>query len=74
MQFMSDAEFLDLDTQGRILLQKKNLETINAQQDVLFVGMLDRFALWNPATFADKRIDQKDLASRIRQKMKAKTE
>ena len=73
MQFMSDAEFLDLDTQGRILLQKKNLETINAQQDVLFVGMLDRFALWNPATFADKRIDQKDLASRIRQKMKAKT-
>ena len=70
MQFMSDAEFLDMDNQGRILLQKKNLETIGAQQDVLFVGMLDRFALWNPINFGEKRLDQKDLANRIRQKMK----
>ena len=46
MQFMADAEFLEPDGQGRILLQKKNLETIGAQNDVLFVGMLNRFALW----------------------------
>lgn len=70
MQFMSDAEFLDMDNQGRILLQKKNLETIGVQQDVLFVGMLDRFALWNPNTFAAKRIDQRELSDRIRTKMK----
>ena len=38
MQFMADAEYLELDGQGRILLQKKNLETIGAQNDVLFVG------------------------------------
>lgn len=73
MQFMSDAEFLDMDNQGRILLQKKNLETIGVQQDVLFVGMLDRFALWNPNTFAAKRIDQRELSDRIRTKMR-KTE
>ena len=70
MQFMSDAEFLDMDNQGRILLQKKNLEAIGVQQDVLFVGMLDRFALWSPEKFAEKRLDGKDLASRIRRKMK----
>lgn len=70
MQFMSDAEYLEMDGQGRILLQKKNLETIGAQQDVLFVGMLNRFALWTPEKFADKRLSQTELAARLRNKMK----
>ena len=70
MQFMADAEYLELDGQGRILLQKKNLETIGAQQDVLFVGMLDRFALWAPEKFAEKRLSQAELAARLRAKMK----
>ena len=70
MQFMADAEYLEMDGQGRILLQKKNLETIGAQNDVLFVGMLDRFALWTPDTFAAKRLSQTELAARLRAKMK----
>ena len=69
MQFMADAEYMELDAQGRILLQKKNLETIGAQQDVLFVGMLNRFALWTPDTFASKRLSQTELAARLRAKM-----
>ena len=69
MQFMADAEYLELDGQGRILLQKKNLETIGAQNDVLFVGMLNRFALWAPETFANKRLSQSELAERLRAKM-----
>ncbi len=71
MQFMSEAEILDMDSQGRVLLQKKHLEMIGAEQDVLFVGMLDRFALWNPTTFAEKQLPTQDLASRIRIKMKS---
>ena len=74
MQFMADAEYMDLDGQGRILLQKKNLETIGAQQDVLFVGMLNRFALWTPENFAAKRLSQSELAARLRAKMKRKNE
>ena len=70
MQFMADAEFLEPDGQGRILLQKKNLETIGAQNDVLFVGMLNRFALWTPENFANKRLSQAVLAARLRAKMK----
>ena len=70
MQFMSDAEYMELDGQGRILLQKRNLETIGAQQDVLFVGMLNRFALWAPETFEAKRLSQTELAARLRAKMK----
>ena len=73
MQFMADAEYMEMDGQGRILLQKKNLETIGAQQDVLFVGMLNRFALWAPETFAAKKLSQSELAARLRAKMK-KTE
>lgn len=69
MQFMADAEYLEMDGQGRILLQKKNLETIGAQQDVLFVGILNRFALWAPETFANKRLSQSELAARLRAKM-----
>ena len=70
MQFMADAEFLEPDGQGRILLQKKNLETIGAQNDVLFVGMLNRFALWTPENFANKRLSQTELAARLRAKTK----
>ena len=71
MQFMSEAEILDMDSQGRVLLQKKHLEMIGAQQDILFVGMLDRFAIWNPTVFNEKQMPQKDLAERIRAKMKS---
>lgn len=74
MQFMADAEYMEMDGQGRILLQKKNLETIGTQQDVLFVGMLNRFALWAPETFASKRLSQSELAARLRQRMKRKSE
>ena len=66
MQFMADAEFLETDNQGRILIAKKDLESISAQQDVVFVGLFDRFALWSPDKFEQKKIDQHDLADRIR--------
>ena len=68
MQFMADAEVLDTDTQGRILLQKKTLEGIGANGDVLFVGMMDRFALWSPDIYEAKRVPQKSLADKIREK------
>jgi MraZ protein len=72
MQFMSEAEILDMDSQGRILLQKKHLEMFGAEQDVVFVGMLDRFASWNPSVFTEKQMPTQDLANRIRMRMKNK--
>ena len=72
MQFMSDAEYMEMDGQGRILLQRKNLETIEAQQDLLFVGMLNCFAVWNPEIFASKKLSQTELAARLRAKMAKK--
>lgn len=72
MQFTSDAEFLEPDSQGRVLLQKRNLEQIEAEQDVVFVGMMNRFALWSPKHFEEKKLPQKDFAALLRQKMAKK--
>ena len=69
MQYMADAEFMEMDAQGRILLPKRTLESVNIEQEVLFVGMLDRFALWSPALFERQRLDSKDLATQIRQRI-----
>jgi len=69
MQFTSDAEFLEPDNQGRVLLQKRNLEQIGAGQDVLFVGMMNKFALWSPQRFEEKKLGQKDFAALLRQRM-----
>lgn len=70
MQFTADADFLETDNQGRILIAKKDLESISAKQDIIFVGLFDRFALWSPDKFEEKKLDQRDLADRIRQRMK----
>ncbi|MCR4664424.1 MAG: cell division/cell wall cluster transcriptional repressor MraZ [Paludibacteraceae bacterium] len=71
MQFMSDAEILETDAHGRVLITKQNLQLIGAKQDVLFVGMMDRFALWAPENYQQKNIGQKALADKIREKMQA---
>ena len=71
MQFMSDAEFMEMDGQGRILLSRRILEMVGVEQEVLFVGMLDRFALWSPTQFESRKLEQKELAVRIRAKMMA---
>jgi len=76
MQFMSDAEFLEPDNQGRILLQKRFLEGLAINDErltangLVFVGMYDRFALWQPEVFAAKKMEQKELAERIRMRMR----
>lgn len=69
MQFVADAEYLEPDTQGRVLLQKRTLQQIGASGDILIVGMMNRFAVWDKQTFLQKRLDQKSFAASIREKM-----
>ena len=57
MQFVADAEFLEMDGQGRVLLQKRNLQQIGATGDILIVGMMNRFAIWNKQTFEQRRLE-----------------
>ncbi|MBR1564968.1 MAG: division/cell wall cluster transcriptional repressor MraZ [Paludibacteraceae bacterium] len=69
MQFVADAEFVEPDSQGRILLQKRNLQQIGATGELLIVGMMNRFAIWDKQTFLSKRIDQREFAKTLRERM-----
>ena len=74
MQFVSDAEWLEIDAQGRILVPRRYLQQIGADAEVLFVGMLDRMALWSKAGYEQSRLSQADFAKRLAEKMKKKVE
>ena len=65
----SNASECMLDNQGRILLQKRNLQSINATNELLIVGMMNRFAIWDKTTFESKRLEQSDFAAKLKMRM-----
>ena len=70
MQFVSEAEWLDIDSQGRILISKKNLHAIGIENsEVLFVGMIDRFALWSKSKYEQARMSSSDFATLLKERM-----
>lgn len=71
MQFVSDAEWLDIDSQGRILISKKNLAAIGiGNSEVLFVGMIDRFAVWSTSHYEKAKMPASDFAALLKARMK----
>ena len=73
MQFVSDAEWLDIESQGRVLISKKNLQTIGIENsEVLFVGMIDRFAVWSKSRYEQVKISPSDFAAMLKEKMMRK--
>lgn len=46
-QFVADAEPLELDGQGRILLSKRKLQYAGIEGDVRFLAMVDRIEIWS---------------------------
>lgn len=70
MQFVSDAEWFDIDVQGRILLAKRHLAAIGVENsEVLFVGMNDRFAVWNKKHYEQNLKPRADFARLLKEKM-----
>ncbi len=74
MQYVGEAELLEADMQGRVLLSKKNTEYLNGKSDLVFVGMLDKFALWSREQYEMQRIEPRELARQIRERMAARVE
>ncbi len=73
MQFVSDAESLDIDSQGRVLISKRHLQAMKVENnEVLFLGMIDRFALWGKARYEEMKMPQADFAALLKEKMKRK--
>lgn len=70
MQFVSDAEWLDIDSQGRVLISKKNLQAIGVENaEVLFVGMIDRFAVWSKTRYEKAKLSSSDFAALLKERM-----
>ncbi len=73
MQFVSDAEWLDIDSQGRILISKKNLQAIGVDNsEVLFVGLVDRIAVWSKSRYEQSKMSSPDFAALLKDRMMKK--
>mgnify|MGYP004701573809 CR=1 FL=1 len=70
MQFVSEAEWLEIDAQGRILLTKKHVSNLGLEgNDMLFVGMLDRIAVWSKNRYYERMPAVTDFSERLKSKM-----
>lgn len=75
MQFVSDAEWLDIDSQGRVLISRKNLQSIGIENsEVLFVGMIDRFAVWSKTRYEQTKMSSDDFARLLKERMMRKVD
>lgn len=69
MQFVADAEWLDIDTQGRVLIAKRHLQSISVENsELLFVGMIDRFAVWGKNRYEQSKMSQTEFAKTLKER------
>ena len=70
MQYVSEAEWVDIDSQGRVLISRRHLQEIGVEStEMLFVGMIDRFVLWGKQNYEKAGIPRQQLAERLKEKM-----
>lgn len=73
MQFVSEAEWIDIDSQGRVLVSKRHLQEIGITgSDILFVGMIDRIALWGKSNFEKAVLPRQQVSDLLKEKMMRK--
>ncbi|MEA4850870.1 MAG: cell division/cell wall cluster transcriptional repressor MraZ [Paludibacter sp.] len=69
MQFVADAEWLDIDSQGRVLIAKRHLQSISVENsELLFVGMIDRFAVWGKNRYEQSKMSQIEFAKTLKER------
>ena len=75
MQFVADAEWLDIDSQGRVLIAKRHLQSISVENsELLFVGMIDRFAVWGKNRYEQSKMSQADFAKTLKERTMKQSE
>ena len=67
MQFVGDAEVLEFDAQGRVLLPKRLQVRMGLESEVVFVGMVDRIAMWNKSMYEEQFAMKAKLSERLKQ-------
>ncbi len=67
-RFSADAEWLTLDSNGRILLSKRYLKMAGIEDEVTFIGMDDTIEVWATAKLREHQSSE-DFASEIERVM-----
>ena len=66
MQFVGDAEVLEFDAQGRVLLPKRLQMRMGLENERVFVGMVDRIAMWNKSVYEEQFAVKAKLSERLK--------
>lgn len=64
--YMSDVEILGIDSNGRILIPARYLQSAEIGQAVRFIGMNDSIEVWAPEKVAAPRISQEEFAAKLK--------
>lgn len=66
MQFVGDAEVLEFDAQGRVLLPKRLQVRMGLESEVVFVGMVDKIAMWSKTMYEEQFAVKAKLSERLK--------
>ena len=66
MQFVGDAEVLEFDAQGRVLLPKRLQARMGLESEVVFVGMVDKIAMWSKSMYEERFAVKAKLSERLK--------
>lgn len=73
-QLLSEAQEVQIDSSGRILISKQQLEKVGIKQDVVFVGMQQVIELWDANAVVDNNegfISEQEFAKELMNFMKS---
>jgi MraZ protein len=68
-QFVSDAEILNLDSNGRFLISKRQLTQTGINQNLKFIGMGDCIEIWNNDTCTAQMKDPEEFSNILQEMM-----
>lgn len=73
-QFVVDAESLEMDANGRILIPKRYLEMVNIGSEVKFIGFDNTIEIWSNESLKKTLLPADDFGLKMEQLMSEKTE
>ena len=72
-QFVSEAEVVNLDGNGRFLISKRLQKTADIEQDIQFIGMDDTIEIWTPQNLKLTLKSEEDFGNEFEQIMNSDT-
>lgn len=63
--FEADAEPVELDSQGRLLISKRKLQYAGIESDVRFLAMVDRIEIWSKQALEELKAQNENLGQEL---------